>query len=160
MAHVQVDFTKRLGKVKMMHAGGQPPLYYWDTSDFHYMTDAGIPQSRLHDAGGAYGRNQFVDVPNIFRDFSADENDPASYAFEFTDFLIGALVEAGVEPYFRLGVTIENARLIRRFTTLPPEDFEKGRGGAHGVDEVVSIARLKRAMKIYARALLYLGDLL
>ena len=125
MAHVQVDFTKRLGKVKMMHAGGQPPLYYWDTSDFHYMTDAGIPQSRLHDAGGAYGRNQFVDVPNIFRDFSADENDPASYAFEFTDFLIKALVEAGVEPYFRLGVTIENARLIRRFTTFPPEDFEK-----------------------------------
>jgi len=42
---------------------------------------------------------------------------------------------------------------------LPPDDFEKGRGGAHGVDEAVSIARLKRALKIYARALIYLNEI-
>jgi len=119
------DFNTTLGKIKPMHAAGQPPLYYWSTEHFHYMTEAGMPQSRLHDVGGSYGRNQFVDVPNIFRDFSADENDPASYSFEFTDFLLKALVDAGVEPYYRLGVTIENARLVKRFTTYPPEDFEK-----------------------------------
>ena len=75
---ITADFQNTVGKIKAMHAGGQPPLDHISTANFHYLTDAGIPQARLHDAGGAYGRNQFVDIPNIFRDFSADENDPAS----------------------------------------------------------------------------------
>ena len=41
----------------------------------------------------------------------------------------------------------------------PPEDFPQGRGGAHGIDEVVSLDRLQRAMRIYARALLALNDM-
>lgn len=41
----------------------------------------------------------------------------------------------------------------------PPDDFPKGRGGAHGIDECVSIDRLKRAMRIYARALLTLNEI-
>lgn len=41
----------------------------------------------------------------------------------------------------------------------PPEDFPKGRGGAHGIDESVSLDRLQRAMRIYARALLALNDM-
>ena len=40
-----------------------------------------------------------------------------------------------------------------------PEDFPKGRGGAHGIDEVVSLDRLQRAMRIYARILLELNDI-
>lgn len=43
--------------------------------------------------------------------------------------------------------------------SLPPEDFPKGRGSAHGVDESVSLDRLQRAMRIYARALLKLNEL-
>lgn len=42
---------------------------------------------------------------------------------------------------------------------LPPDDFPKGRGGAHGIDEAVSVARLQRAMRIYARALLKLNEM-
>ena len=49
-----------------------------------------------------------MDIPNIFRDFDADPDDPEAYDFAFTDLLIKALVENGVEPFFRLGVTIEN----------------------------------------------------
>ena len=41
----------------------------------------------------------------------------------------------------------------------PPEDFPKGRGGAHGIDETVSLDRLQRAMRIYARAMLALNDM-
>ena len=122
---IRVDFNKNIGNIKKMHAVGQPPMEFVSMEHFHYLTEAGIPQSRLHDVAGAYGSNRFVDVPNIFRDFSADENDPASYSFAFTDLLITALVEAGVEPYFRLGVTIENHRHIERFSTYPPEDFDK-----------------------------------
>jgi len=40
-----------------------------------------------------------------------------------------------------------------------PEDFPDGRGGAHGIDESVSLDRLKRAMRIYARALLALDTI-
>lgn len=40
-----------------------------------------------------------------------------------------------------------------------PDDFPQGHGGAHGVDECVSLERLQRAMKIYARALLALNDM-
>ena len=40
-----------------------------------------------------------------------------------------------------------------------PEGFPQGHGGAHGVDECVSLERLQRAMKIYARAMLALNDM-
>ena len=121
---IRVDFNKPVGKIKPMHAVGQPPILVGDDTDlFHFLTEAGIPQSRLHDAG--YFNTYYVDIPHIFRDFSADENDPASYHFALTDAMIKGLVEAGVEPYYRLGVSIENQRLVDRFTTYPPEDFEK-----------------------------------
>ena len=111
--------------MKKMHAGGQPPLLGGDTSMFRYLTDAGIPYSRLHDVDGAYGKMRYVDVPNIFRDFDADVDDPASYDFTFTDFLVKALVDAGVEPYFRFGVTIENQMKIKAYRIFPPQDYKK-----------------------------------
>lgn len=40
-----------------------------------------------------------------------------------------------------------------------PEDFPKGHGGAHGKDEIVSLDRLQRAMRIYARAMLALNEM-
>jgi len=40
-----------------------------------------------------------------------------------------------------------------------PENFPAGHGGAHGMDEVVSLDRLQRAMRIYARALLALNEM-
>ncbi len=66
------------------------------------------------------------------------------------------------EPYIS-GATyahyVPNAYTFGMDGNLPPEDFEKGRGSAHGVDEAVSIQRLKDAMKIYARALLALDEI-
>ena len=126
MSTIKLDLTKKLGKIKPMHATGQPPIggvpFF---KHFHHLTDIGVPYSRLHDVGGVYGGNRFVDVPNIFRDFSADENDPASYDFTFTDALLAALVEAGVEPYYRLGVTIENQAYIKSYRIDPPADYDK-----------------------------------
>ena len=54
---------------------------------------------------------------------------------------------------------LPNAYVYGMNGCCPPEDFPKGRGGAHGIDECVSIERLKRAMRIYARALLKLNDI-
>ena len=127
MANIKIDTAKTLGKIKPMHAGGQPPITGGINFDqhMHYLTEAGIPYSRLHDVGGAYGMNRFVDIPNVFRDFDADENDPASYDFTFTDLLLKALVDAGVEPYYRLGITIENLASVKAYRTSPPKDYEK-----------------------------------
>ncbi len=126
MSIIKVDITKSVKKMKPMHGGGQPPIGGKDLIEyFHYLTEAGIPYSRLHDVGGPYGSGRFVDIPNLFRNFDADENDPANYDFAFTDHLIKALVEAKVEPYFRLGVTIENQGYIKGYNTDPPKDFHK-----------------------------------
>ena len=67
------------------------------------------------------------------------------------------------EPYILEGGTyahfLPNAYVYGMNASVPPIDFEKGKGLSHGVDEAVSIPRLKRAMRIYARALLRLNDM-
>ena len=129
IANLTVDFSKTVGKIKRMHAVGQPPFTSGfnklDFTPMQILKDAHIPFSRLHDVGGAFGSNRYVDIPNIFRDFNADENDPASYDFAFTDELIKGLVEYGVAPYFRLGVTIENQANIKAYRIHPPKDYLK-----------------------------------
>lgn len=124
MANIKIDLSTPIKKIKPLHGGGQPPSPT-STLRYHYLTEAGIPFSRLHDVGGAFGSNRFVDIPNIFRDFDADENDPANYDFTFTDFLIKNLIDAGIEPYYRLGVSIENQALIKPYYTVPPKDYHK-----------------------------------
>ena len=130
MLSISVDFNEITGKIKPMHAVGQPPFTGGfakiNFTPMQILQDAHIPYSRLHDVGGAFGSNRYVDVPNIFRDFDADENDPASYDFAFTDELIKALVSYGVAPYFRLGVTIENQCHIKAYRIHPPKDYEAG----------------------------------
>lgn len=64
-------------------------------------------------------------------------------------------------PYLVAGSTyahlLPNAYIFGMSGNLPPASFPTGRGGAHGVDEAVSLTRLQRAMKIYARTLLALN---
>ena len=88
-------------------------------------TDAGIPYMRTHDTMGAFGGTHYVDVPNIFRDFNADENDPESYDFAFTDAYIGNIIKSGTQIFYRLGVTIENSWDIKAYNIYPPKDFHK-----------------------------------
>ena len=125
MARINVDYNSIVKPLKPMHAVGQPPLLGIDTKYFKYLSDAHIPYSRLHDVGSWFGRNLFVDVPNIFRDFDADENDPANYDFIFTDIIIKGLEKHGCKPVYRLGVTIENFYYVKVYRTNPPKDFAK-----------------------------------
>ena len=66
-------------------------------------------------------------------------------------------------PYIVSGGTyaheLPNALAFGMNGCLPPEDFPKGHGSAHGLDESVSLDRLQRAMRIYGRALLALNDM-
>ena len=124
-AQVNVDFNTATGPVKPVNGVGQPPQLGWSYDMFHYLKDAGIPFSRLHDVGGHHGKNAYVDIPNIFRNFDADETKAENYDFRFTDCLLAELVKNGVEPFFRLGVTIENRADIRAYRIDPPKDFAK-----------------------------------
>ena len=128
-ADVWVDVDRVTGPVKPVNGVGQPPMVGGPKSFrmMHWLKEAGIPYSRLHDVGGWLGQGLWVDIPNLFPDFEADENDPKSYAFDMTDALMKSLAENEVEPFFRLGVTIENfaGYGYRPRRTEPPKDFAK-----------------------------------
>ncbi|MBR3223570.1 MAG: hypothetical protein IKF72_15225 [Kiritimatiellae bacterium] len=120
---IKVDFAKEVGRIKPMHAVGQPPLLGTrDYQLFRLLKEAGVPYSRLHDLGI---RARLVDIPHLFPNFDADENDPANYDFYFTDRLMEALIANGVEPWFRLGVSIENYCREKAYNIYPPKDYAK-----------------------------------
>ncbi|MBR5537813.1 MAG: M20/M25/M40 family metallo-hydrolase [Clostridia bacterium] len=77
--------------------------------------------------------------------------------------IAGEITGSDKGPYLLSGGTyahmLPNALACGMEGCKPPEDFPKGRGGAHGIDEVVSIERLQRAMRIYARIMLELNDM-
>ena len=128
-AEVKVDFDTAIGPVKRVNGVGQPPLVgkLAGYPMFRYLKEAGIPYSRLHDVGGWLGGGLFVDIPVLFPDFDADENDPKNYRFVYTDSLLQALDKNNVEPFFRLGVTIENfvERGYPPVNIMPPKDYAK-----------------------------------
>lgn len=82
-----------------------------------------FPHCRLHDCCGSYGGTYFVDIPNIFPDFDADETKEENYDFYFTDEYITAVIESGAQIVYRLGVTIEWAS--KKYRIHPPKDFNK-----------------------------------
>lgn len=74
--------------------------------------------------------------------------------------IANSVCEDSQPPYLVAGSTyahlLPNAYIFGMSGNLPPTSFSVGRGGAHGVDEAVSIKRLQRAMKIYTRVLISL----
>ena len=64
MAKIKVDFQSKIGKFKPMHGVGQPPNPAHGTL-YHYLTEAGIPFSRLHDVGGWLEEHGDEEVPDI-----------------------------------------------------------------------------------------------
>ena len=120
---MKINFTTILGPIKPLHGVCNSPVVYGD--EIPSFKEAGIPYVRLHDTGGAYGGFRFVDIPNIFRDFNADENNPASYDFAFTDAYLTSLHKSGCDIIYRLGVTIENQFRIKAYRIDPPADFAK-----------------------------------
>lgn len=129
MEKIVVDANLVTGKIRPMHAVCNVPwMSCTEELKRNYLKDfqeAGIPFCRYHDMGGKYGGSVYVDIPNIFRNFEADENNPDNYDFVFTDFLVNRCVEYGVHPFYRLGVTIENDNFLKHYRTDPPKDYEK-----------------------------------
>ena len=120
---IRVDFNSAKGSIKPLHGVDNAPLKLnMEQKEFK---EAGIPFVRTHDTACAYGGTHYVDIPNIFPNFDADENDESSYDFAFTDAFLKPLFEAGAMPFYRLGVTIENHYRIKAYNIHPPKDFAK-----------------------------------
>ena len=118
---INVDFSKPYGNVKTFNAVNNGPVN--GLRGFNNMAawkGARIPYGRLHDT--SFSDEWLVDVHRIFRDFDADENDPANYIFAPTDKYIANMLEVGTEPYYRLGASIEHSY---KFGTIPPKDYLK-----------------------------------
>ena len=127
MNTINIDFSHADGVIRPLHGVNCAPYTPRDCGKFatNLFRQAKIPYSRLHDCMGVYGGAHFVDIPNIFPDFDADENDPASYDFALTDSYIGAIINAGTKIVYRLGITIDWAYKTKKYHTLPPKDFAK-----------------------------------
>ena len=124
-ARIHVDFTAPNGKkIRPLHGVNSGPMTKVFTYDARSLfREAGIPYARMHDVEYPYGSGEFVDIPCIFRNFDADENDPSNYNFALTDESLARCIEVNCEPFFRLGVSIEHAP-VKRYI-YPPKDFAK-----------------------------------
>ena len=129
MANVSVDFNKKIGKLKIMHSVNNVPVGNEvrcadKMNTYDYFRKAHIKYCRSHDAGfyEGYCGEYSVDVHRIFRDFDKDENDEASYDFEYTDKYVQAAEKVGAHVFYRLGASIEHHK---KKGTIPPKDFLK-----------------------------------
>ena len=127
MTTVTVDPSSELGPVRPMNAVNNGPVVArsdqsrGNFADFRALR---VPYARTHDSiNQATSNGHTVDISAVFPDFAADENDPASYDFAYTDAFLEAIVAAGTKPFFRLGQTIENG--IKKYHVFPPADFAK-----------------------------------
>lgn len=124
---MKINANEVVAKIKELHGVNCAPYSKSLQNNQQYVDEVfgyiGTPRSRLHDCCGAYGGCYFVDVPNIFRNFDADENDPENYDFHYTDEYIGSIIKTGAQIVYRLGVTIEWGS--KKYSCHPPKDFNK-----------------------------------
>jgi hypothetical protein len=122
MSAITVDFSVSQGKIKPLHGVDNGPVGYGTLVDVsHYFKELAIPYVRLHDPNWPHPRE--VDIPQVFPDFDADPDDPASYRFGPTDDYISRILDTGARIVYRLGVSIEHTET--KYFTSPPPDFEK-----------------------------------
>ena len=129
MPTVSIDTSSAIGPIRPMNAVNNGPVVSKPSGGMPRGNSAEykaarIPFARTHDSAGCVpGGNHTCDISAVFPDFDADENDPASYDFVFTDHYLDAIRRAGTRVFFRLGQTIEPGP--KKYATFPPEDFKK-----------------------------------
>ena len=114
---IRIDFDNVIDEIRPVHGVGRMPEYKLDSEINSYFTEANMPYCRTHDITE-------TDIHNIFPDFSADVNDEKSYRFEGSDKVLAAIVDAGIKPFFRLGISYSNAQKDHELL-LPPTDYTK-----------------------------------
>ena len=112
-----IDLLEKQGEIKPVNGVCNGP----SPRTAKYFRKAHIPFSRLHDMRTHF--HDCCDIPSIFKDFDADENDPASYDFTLSDYYIEKIKDCGTDIVYRLGSSMEQGDF--RFNNKPPRDFLK-----------------------------------
>ena len=120
-----VDFSRTVGRIKPLNGMcNAAPIYNTQTKGLEEeVRNLRIPFYRFHDAAHENPGYALVDVSRVFPLFNLDPDDPGNYDFRATDDYLRPCVEAGAKIEFRLGESIEHARVAYR--TNPPADLEK-----------------------------------
>ncbi len=114
---IRINFDNVIDEIRPVHNIGRMPEYELDSEINKVFTDANMTACRTHDIN-------ITDIHNIFPDFSADVNDENSYSFEGADKVLAAIVDTGMTPFFRLGISYSNAQKDHKLL-LPPTDYNK-----------------------------------
>lgn len=125
---VNIDFSKKIGKVKPVNCLNNGPLFGMDLDlDFtEQFSEIKPPFVRLSNIEYPYTSSRFLDIHCIFPDIELDERFEASYNFAPTDRYIAAVKETGADIYLRLGETPEPYE-VKRYTrtTRDPEKIAR-----------------------------------
>ncbi len=114
---IRIDFDNVVDKIRPVHNIGRMPEYELDSEINSFFTEANMTSCRTHDIN-------CTDIYKIFPDFSKDVNDESSYNFEECDKVIASIVDAGMEPFFRLGISYSDPVLAHDHL-VPPADYAK-----------------------------------
>ncbi|MCQ2484213.1 MAG: hypothetical protein MJ168_02635 [Clostridia bacterium] len=114
---IRIDFDKVVDEIRPVHNVGRMPEYELDSEINKVFTEANMTSCRTHDIN-------CTDIHNIFPGFSADVNDEKSYNFKDSDKVLAAIVDTGMTPFFRLGISYSNAQRDHELL-LPPTDYNK-----------------------------------
>lgn len=114
---IRVDFDTVVGEMKPVHNVGRMPEYTLDSEINRYFTGANMTSCRTHDIN-------VTDMHRIFPDFSKDPDDESAYCFAECDNVLAAIVDTGMEPFFRLGVSWSDP-VASRAHLQPPADYGK-----------------------------------
>ena len=117
---VSVDPALEVGPIKPMNAANNGP----NGPTFKAYKALRVPYGRTHDTPlGEVWSSHVVDINQIFPDWNANVNNPKSYDFTLTDELLQDMINAGTEPFFRLGQSIEHEH--KKYGIYPPKDNRK-----------------------------------
>ena len=114
---IRVDFDHTVAEMRPVHNVGRMPEYETNSEVNRRFTEANMTSCRTHDIN-------CTDIHRIFPDFSADVNDESSYHFAESDKVLASIVDTGMEPFFRLGISYSNP-VADRDHLVPPADYDK-----------------------------------
>ena len=117
---MNVDFSKVIRPIGKLNGTNNGPLHTYSDRTEEYK-DMGIEFVRFHETHSP--NSKCVEIPLIFRNFDADENDPDNYYFGETDAVIKAAVDQGLEIMYRLGMGTEGTK--PKILCVVPKDYAK-----------------------------------
>jgi hypothetical protein len=125
--NIKVHTETVIGNIKKLNGGNlAPPISNVKTGydvrkEFQELN---MPLTRLHDAPLDNPGCRLIDIPCIFANFHADENDERNYYFKQSDDYIRCCIdECETAGYYQLGASIEHSE--KKYFVAPPEDTGK-----------------------------------